>query len=164
MSEDLVVFLNARLDDDERIARAAAKETDRDWDATVDPDPRYTYRAFLAGDNDPFAEVSFFTAWEAEAPNIMPHIARHDPARVLADVQAKRAIIAAISQWQHDDPDDGGFYACPATRTEPLGDLGPESFGEENCTCGVLARRRQIATLLAQPYADRPGFRQEWLA
>lgn len=44
--------------------------------------------------------------------------------------------------WQHDTgPDGRPFYACPATRTEPLGDL---PFGEENCTCGLEQRRHRV--------------------
>lgn len=38
----------------------------------------------------------------------------------------------------HYNPDDAGYYACPATRTEPIGDL---LAGEENCDCGMPAER-----------------------
>lgn len=42
--------------------------------------------------------------------------------------------------WQHDRPDGGYFYSCPATRTEPYGDL---PYGEANCECRLEARRRR---------------------
>lgn len=49
------------------------------------------------------------------------------------DVDQRRA-----EAWEHDNPDDGGYYACPAVQTEPYGDL---PWGEENCDCGLAARR-----------------------
>ena len=63
---DLVTFLRARLDEDEAIARAAIFEGCVDWAAT-------------------YCEH----CESHEGTGI--HIARHDPARVLADVAAKRA-------------------------------------------------------------------------
>jgi hypothetical protein len=42
--------------------------------------------------------------------------------------------------WEHDNIDDGGFYSCPATRSEPSGDL---PYGEDACECGLRRRRRR---------------------
>lgn len=50
----------------------------------------------------------------------------------------------------HHDPDEGGYYACPATRSEPLGDL---PWGEDACTCG-LAKRRADTLRLVQAHRD----------
>lgn len=83
---ELVVWLRQALDEDETIARAAAAEGGPDWapDATfladlIDPLPSqrraHPERLFL------------LTPKDAE------HIARHDPARVLREISAKRAII-----------------------------------------------------------------------
>ena len=57
------------------------------------------------------------------------HIARHDPARIVRDVEAKRRILDGVP--------------C----TDYLGDAS---------VC------RRTLKLLALPYADRPGFRDEW--
>lgn len=92
---------------------------------------------------------------------------------------------------EHHNPDEGGYYSCPATRSEPYGDL---QYGEENCHCGLVARRRRALAecdtkrrisemhlkgfalcgfdeepypcahlrLLALPYADRDGYLAQW--
>ena len=67
-TDDLIAFLNARLDEDEAAAKAA-------WG--VEWDWRYVTRPF------------------GERPSIAHtvHIARHDPARVLREVAFKRAIL-----------------------------------------------------------------------
>jgi hypothetical protein len=48
--------------------------------------------------------------------------------------------------------------ACPATRTEPLGDL---PFGEENCDCGLATRK---ARALREVVATRAIIRRYGLA
>jgi hypothetical protein len=64
-----------------------------------------------------------------------PHIARWDPARVLAECAAKRKIIEA---W--------------------LDNEGPLSQWDDYAYKGV----EWAIKALAQPYADRPGFPEEW--
>jgi hypothetical protein len=44
-------------------------------------------------------------------------------------------------RWEHDSPDEGGYYSCPATRSEPYGEL---AYGEENCDCGLAKRRARV--------------------
>jgi len=69
-ADGLTAFLNARLDEDEVAANAAAGATEgTDW-IPLAPSPDTPYRAFRH------------------------HIARHDPARVLREVEARRAILA----------------------------------------------------------------------
>jgi hypothetical protein len=79
----LVEFLTARLDEDEAVARAARKYTDRDWDVSGD--------SVYADHAEPVVQayVNLPQVYEG----VVAHIARHDPARVLADVKAKRAIV-----------------------------------------------------------------------
>lgn len=178
---DLSTFLLARLDEDERSAREAIRahepaverfiasrppdiermdgETAADWEGGTNEDGDSNFWCGVwAGEG--IASICRMDDEQDRAT--AEYIARHDPARALAEVEAKRHIIEQVSRWQHDDPDDGGYYCCPALRTEPLGDLGPESFGEENCTCGVRARRAKILRLLALPYADHPDYLAEW--
>jgi hypothetical protein len=95
---DLVDFLRARIDKDEALARACAATPWRALPAgqiVVDsPDPA----PVAAAENLTYAE----------------HVARHDPARALRDVAAKRRLIAEYEKnaWratqgrdpQHVDP------------------------------------------------------------
>lgn len=74
------------------------------------------------------------------------HIARHDPARVLAECTAKRRIVEA----SRSEAIDAAFYAVPELPADDDWAHGAEwAFG--------LALRA-----LAQPYADHPDFREEW--
>jgi hypothetical protein len=85
--DDLITFLRARLDEDEQAAAAAAgQQTYYDWEVREaepheQPEVRATGTSYqvVSGVDDSTAE----------------HIARHDPARVLREVEAKRRLI----QW-----------------------------------------------------------------
>jgi hypothetical protein len=89
---DLVTFLRARLDEDEAAARLAT------------PGPWH------CGDGGwivPVARADIYASQQNAA-----HIARHGPARVLADVAAKRALIADLEDLEemiHSDRGIGRF-------------------------------------------------------
>ncbi|MEV1289518.1 DUF6221 family protein [Micromonospora sp. NPDC049679] len=94
MGNGLLLFLRARLDEDEFIARAAGGPSGRYviWD--VDPwydgsgdrcDLRVRGSGVLSGPTGMAAAV-------------VEHVARHDPVRVLREVRAKRAILELIEQ------------------------------------------------------------------
>lgn len=138
MTADLVAFLRNRLDDDERIARAA---TDGNWvvdrpiladGVTTDISAEDTTRGYssVATDSEGFGACSLADA---------THIARHDPARVLADVQAKRAILA---QYVAD--------AAPAEHMRPL------------VTAVRQDRMEFVVHALAAVYVSHPDYRPEW--
>lgn len=133
--DELVAFLRAALDRDEQVAREAGPGpwlalTTRDF--TGGPDSALDLggpsgRVVLAGwfDDDPIRPT------EAE------HIARWDPARVLAEVQAKQRILDPwLPEDQRDSVDDEVIHYQLA-----LDD---------------------VIRLLAQPYAGQPGWREEW--
>lgn len=134
MTAALVAFLRERLDEDEQVAQAAAEEG-ANWSpgnagAGVWPsDDIENYRRPIVYDEGrPTSEQTH-------------HIARHDPARVLAEVQAKRRIIERCEQyarWAAND-DAPGFQALKAA-------------GEH------------MLRLLALPYSTAPGYRAEWVA
>lgn len=124
----LADFLRARLDEDEAVAREA---TPGPW--------RVDNPGFPEAIVDPAGEaIVSGSRWGGEAPVFASgedakHIARHDPARVLADVEAKRRIV----------------------------DLHPNMLGW--CQgCASEAYPCRTLTLLALPYADHPDYRQEW--
>lgn len=116
--DDLIAFVNARLDEDEAAAKAA-RGVEWDW--------RYVAQPF------------------GERPSIAHtvHIARHDPERVLREVAAKRAILAAYEQ-------EG---AQPIHRPDPevltLIEARLDAYED-----AVLA--------LAAIWSDHPDYRQEW--
>lgn len=122
MSEDLVTWLRAHLDEDERVANAAGG---CDWSNII-------------ADRD---------------ENI--HIARHDPARVLAEVEAKRRILEAVERY---------FDPHPGQPCTNLDEDGEQTW--EPCELHVermaTAITPYVLPLLALPYADRPGYREEW--
>lgn len=93
MTADLVAFLRARLDEDEQTARAAASG----------PWIRHEHVAGVHVDDA--AEGRIYRTAVADCrrvrdgygvPNAL-HIVRHQPARVLAEVEAKRQIVDAYA-------------------------------------------------------------------
>lgn len=132
MSVELVAFLRARIDEDERAAWLAMG---RRWAITgsrvVDAQADRAVRDVVAG---------WSPALIAEVPAVegnRKHIARHDPTRVLADVEAKRQIISEYLAEGHN----------------PTGEM--RDYGYE-------AGLERALELLALPFEDHPDYRQEW--
>lgn len=125
-SDDLAAFLRARWDAEEATARAAIEarnsvtQSAAEWSAGSDESGSGDYRqAVWAGDGavmvcemlDEYDEVT------------AAHIARHDPARVLADIAAKRRILdwferqrawaAENNLWAYDDAEPLKLLALP---------------------------------------------------
>ena len=85
---DLVEFLRARLDEDEQRARAAAEYQGYDrWVVS-----EVAYEGILVG--------SLVDGMLGMATPTTRHIARWDPARVLAEVDAKRRIVDRCEHYQ----------------------------------------------------------------
>ncbi|MEV6113929.1 DUF6221 family protein [Streptomyces sp. NPDC052109] len=132
-AEALGRFLHRRLREEERVARdaiAAAPGAVRDVMADeieqvlTSRDGRTTHT--------PLAQFG------AEDPvKLLTHVARHDPARVLRELDAKQALLA-----EHRTRDDGGCRVC--RQGEP-----PRS------PCTTLR-------LLAVPYAGHSGYDDSW--
>ncbi|MFB8393670.1 DUF6221 family protein [Streptomyces yangpuensis] len=124
--DDLVQFLRARLDEDEQTARAAGGT----WWAPPD----------LPGQVHDSGGINI----EAKLPSFAAHIARHDPARVLAEVDAKRQILRRLEGAEST--------------------LGAAEKGTvpHDLMTGAVNSWRDAVRLLALPYADHPDYRQEW--
>ena len=141
MTDDLVTWLRAQLDEDERLARAAFSDAGH-WSANgsrfiVDqPDDGEWRRGTLAMD-DRRVEGIGITLYDegGHDEDQAAFIAEHDPARVLREVEAKRRIIE-----EHPYAGAGKCETCDLDRDWP---------------CPTLR-------LLALPYADRSGYREEW--
>lgn len=127
---DLVEFLLARIAEDEAVASAA-----------VSISPWQSNGGHYVENHAVIAEV--------EEPEDGAHIARHDPARVLAECEAKRRIVEACAAVSTSCPgwQDGDF-----TVVRRLVAPHPE---DEPHTLHILA-------LLALPHADHPDYREEW--
>jgi Family of unknown function (DUF6221) len=110
---DLVAFLAARLDEDHVVAEAALAIDPAPWTADASDDGSTQQRSgagaglVIAADG--------IALWDCEGSNTLcmtapsaDHIARHDPARVLADIAAKRRIVetCADMMWKHEGGPD----------------------------------------------------------
>lgn len=114
MTDDLITWLRAQLDEDE----VAAFDASAEWQA----------------------EASHL--WAETTEEAAAHIRRHDPARVLAEVEAKRRI---VDEHKH---------------------VGLDASAGPTRTCWRCNSFDWCPTLrlLALPYADRSGYREEWAA
>lgn len=127
--DDLVTWLRAQLDEDERVARAAEADNASPWQIE---EPGANIRT---ADHYTVVHIEDSTPEPATAE----HIARWDPARVLAEIDAKRRIIAHI----------GMVVISP---------------GREALPAEYVEQMELFLRALALPYADRPGYRSEWAA
>jgi hypothetical protein len=146
---DLVAFLKARLDEDEAVAREAGGQRWR-WDHGFgamcnDKDCPYGH---LVADGEPPTLLMEVHGFDIHQPwQGAEHIARWDPARVLAEVAAKRAIL--------------GIH-------EPVS-LAPKFHPEVRvcARCGTVGEDEidwpcDTVLALALPYADHPDYDPAW--
>ncbi|MEV6854736.1 DUF6221 family protein [Streptomyces microflavus] len=157
MTADMTAFLRARLDED-----AAAPEGVLEWHS---PGPRVVmaegfneYDAYdsplkglLERDDSlmPFGCVAV-TDYDADAK----YIARHDPARTLREVEAKRMIVDAHGR-DHECISLTGSGETNAIDGKPWALWEPEHTADAERPCFVLRA-------LALPYADHPDYLEEW--
>ena len=168
MSADLVTWLRAALDEDERVARAAITEpfpAYRGPDARPGPPPG----VWETPHDDPVVSSIDMSIYDegGHSEAHAAHIARWDPARVLAEIAAKRAIIDEVGRWQHDYISEDAWYSCAQAVDSQAGEPGSgcldDSRAGKGCDCGLDQRRARILGPLAGVYRDRPGFDPSWL-
>lgn len=135
--DELVQFLRDRLDEDERIAQSAASVRGPDWwfeGYCEDMEGQVLAGKALEGGSSAVRSLAMTTRSDAEGE----HAAHHDPARVLRNVEARRALLSR--------------YEAMAAGVLVM--IGSES---------ILAEyRRVILPSLAAVYADHPDYRAEW--
>jgi hypothetical protein len=140
MTDDLVQWLRAQLDDDERIARRAAEYDDG---AAHDVDgPAGTWTCL--DESEWFGPshrggVIAPRIGAVNAPELGNHIVRHDPARVLREIDAKRQVISRFVHWA------ATMNSVPDQRD-----------------IGVVEGLEMALRMLAAVYADRPGYKVSW--
>lgn len=137
---DIVEFLRARYAEDEVIARAAGNGDDLSWAGWQ-----------LGGQLEE-------AGWEhPETVNREAHVLRHDPANVLADIDAKRRIVdehlprtVNIADYEQFQP---GVVIC-STCSYPHGQsVGADEYRPHPC---------RTLRLLALPFAGHQDYREEW--
>lgn len=146
MSDDLVAFLKARLGED--AARAGAA-TPGPWEWTPEDDvwgqcgPTLIRAGFDGEAGRDLKEVLAGWGHDAWGLNVSEadaaHIAHHDPARVLAEVDAKRGIV--------------GLMARMLNAAE--GDSEVDHYGG-------LSAAEDTLRLIALPYAGHPDYQDDW--
>jgi len=127
---DLVAFLRARLDEDETVANEAAVKQGEYWHDWM--------AGQVVGSSTPTGTILVGHVCGPRTEAIGSHIARHDPARVLREVEAKRRIVSLERDW-------------------PYGSGDPE--GAEYGWSDVMDR---VLRLLALPYSDHPDYDESW--
>jgi hypothetical protein len=133
MTAELVDWLRARLAEDERLAHEAMRG-DGHWeyrDRSDDPD-LYPWTVYA-----PDVRLNAGTGF---APQEALHIAEHDPARVLREVEAKRAVV------------DRYLKTLADRRLHP----------GDPALAGALLAWLHAVKLIARPFRHRPGWREEW--
>ena len=163
----LTEFLLARIAEDEAVARGAI-DPDRPgthwrWevpDDTGDLDaPRWLRTAEVFPTTSGVGSLPGFPLgfeFLAEPSRGMAHIARHDPARVLAECEAKRRIAGLhfVGDAEDWDPE---HWACRLCQWDEDCDSPKHEHqhGSGRFPCETLRA-------LALPYADHPDYRGEW--
>jgi hypothetical protein len=132
--DDLMQFLRDRLAIEEHVAKAASPGP---WHINAEGDE------VLAVDDIVVADGFALSGRQLRATT--EHIARHDPARVLREVDAKQRIL--------DD-------VLPTMQADELRIAGEWGVGSEP----VREASDDLLSLLALPYADHPDYRSEWAA
>lgn len=136
---ELIAFLRARLKDEADEARAAhleprsLSEVDWHWE-TNQPGYRWQYGGRIARNK---REATWLTV---------------SPARLLAEVESKLAILKL-------------HHLVPWSRVEQVPGtivIDDPDNGRDFCDVCGTAHPCQTLRLLALPYADHPGYRQEW--
>ncbi|WP_435601336.1 DUF6221 family protein [Streptomyces sp. C10-9-1] len=152
---DLVAFLRARYDEDEQEARAATpgpwrwrQEHGEPWEPEEGGWLDYSGE-YISGADD--SGTLFGPGMTPHADAV--HIARHDPARVLREIDAKRQLVNV-----HGRPHE--CIALTGSGERSVVDGQPWELWEPEHTSdhGPCTTLR----LLALPYADWPGYREEW--
>lgn len=145
--DDLLRWLGEQLDEDERIARRAFEYASPEWHLDEEfgetvlwwpPEPHVAENERKHGlpvTADRWRGMTI----DASGQQIAPHIATHDPARVLREIDAKRELLRR--------------YEAMAADVLVLTSGTQEILSEY---------RRVILPSLAAGYSDRPGFREEW--
>ena len=133
----LTEFLEQEISKDEEVARTAAG-----WDRSGRE--RVPGVWIRSGVNSVESVRGLVVYGDGPAPNDAEaeHVARFDPARVLAECQVKRAIVEDAQRSQAS--------------------LESQRLPATDAVNGHVIAQRRVVRWLALPYADHPDYQQEW--
>jgi hypothetical protein len=138
---DLIEFLRARLDEDERVA----------LEVSTGPNvpEKWTASQYREGVRPWRIDGQCSLVVEAVCGPDAAHIVRHQPARVAVEVEAKRGVIREA--FRHASKVDSEWGCCHTAEAIEQGECEDHPPNE-------LA----ILRFLAAPYAAHSDYRQEW--
>jgi hypothetical protein len=142
MTDEIVAFISACLKNEEKAARAVL------WDGSgnsLDWDAPFSATLDTGGDTIHIGD-RYVTA----------HIALHDPARVLREIEAKKAIVADYVETVRIR--DKSRAIIDAAGDNP----GTQDVAEERWTSIEADALRDVLRRLAAVYVDRDGWKEEW--
>jgi len=147
MSDELLAFVRACIDREERAALAAAEQDPAPWANKVDAEPGgYTSGRIADANGYTVVHVEDQTPGFATAE----HMALHDPASVLARVASDRAILA-----DHKPSYGEGGPACGRCSADEHDQYGMGWWMPYPCP---------TVAAMTQRYAGRDGWQEEWRA
>lgn len=146
---DLVAFLRARLDDDERVVRVDPGYS-QEWHTEVARDDPYDESRACVRSSQGDVITNDVDVERAD------HIAHYDPVRMLREVEAKRRILDEHAS------DDGDCSACGRASWEE----NPGAYLRDEPEMADVWRPAiwpcRTARLLALPYADHDDYEEDW--
>lgn len=153
--DDLVRWLGACLDEDERIARAV-EDHSAPWDGQWVADGDNVARTFNG-------HVLFYGHGERSLkPGLVAHAVEHDPARVLREIEVDRELLQEYERLLHAHE----AHRREAERIAEQMDDDPIRHAalrrEADYLPAMLHVMEKWAKAKAAVYAARPGYREEW--
>ncbi len=137
---ELVDFLHQRLDEDEAAAKAAGGVQ---WEVGS-PNRRIVAAPWQPGERWSQPEyIAAFVAQDPLADACRNHIVRHDPARALREVEAKRQLLQELWTGMED-------FAVNIEESRDGDDRGAREY------------RDQLLGILALAYADHADYQEAW--
>lgn len=153
----IIEFLEARITEDEAIARASAVP---EWSIDHSQEPAWVTGLYIH---------AMDSTWDACIDVAdAEHAVRHDPARVLAECEAKRAIIKQHKDWPV-------LVQTPPVFEDARRDLQTMTYSvtqklawlteaEYVTRFGTEPPTAPMVRTLAAIYKDHPDYQQEWAA
>jgi hypothetical protein len=170
MSE-IADFLRARIAERRTLAEAAAEKAGSgDWRYKPGDDRVAAVQTFP---DDVPARRELWLPLVTEAGSyigdtlddeIGHHIAANDPADVIADCDAKLAIIDDLLAERHEVIEDPWYTCAAATEEHDGGRCCDQNRRGKPCDCGRDARLNRRLAILAQPFAGHSDHKGEWWA
>lgn len=162
MTVAIATFLTARYGERGQRAQAAIACAQRfDWQ----PSGEWHVERGRVEDDE-----GFIVVYDEGAPTEeqAEHIALNHPAYVLADIEAKRAVLAEVESWTHHYNDEDPWHSCSQAVSNWQDDKSPGSGCSDDerrgkpCDCDLDRRRLAILAPMARPFTGHPDFEPAW--